>query len=223
LAQNGEDNAVLIAQTGPLKGQRWPIKQDLLIGRENDCDIVIPSRQVSRSHARFTPTEEGVLLEDLGSKNGTHINGKPLVEPVLLQDGDIIQIALAQLFVFISSDATMPLDGTQAELVEESPRLLRLEKRSRRVWIGDVEVLPPLSVSQYSLLELLYDRQGRVIDRKELIENVWGEEDAIGVSEQALDALIRRLRDRLATIDPVHVYIVTVRGHGLRLDNPPWD
>ena len=55
---------------------------------------------------------------------------------------------------------------------------------------------------------------------KQLVEDVWGEEDAIGVSEQALDALVRRLRDRLASIDPGHAYVVTVRGHGLRLDNP---
>ncbi len=223
MAQNIEDNPVLIAQTGPLNGQRWPIKDILLVGREDVCEIVIPSRQVSRSHARITLTPQGVLLEDLGSKNGTHINGKPLQEPIYLQDGDIIQIALAQLFVYISSDATMPLDGRQDNLVAEMPRRLRLEKRSRRVWIGNTEVLPPLSVSQYSLLELLYDRQERVIDRKDLIENVWGEEDAVGVSEQALDALIRRLRDRLASIDPTHPYIVTVRGHGLRLDNPPME
>ena len=37
----------------------------------------------------------------------------------------------------------------------------------------------------------------------------------------ALDALIRRLRDRLASLDPTHQYIATVRGHGIRLDNPP--
>lgn len=219
--QSFEDKPVLIAQTGPLNGQRWPIRDTLLLGREEECEIVIPSRQVSRSHARLTASDDGVLLEDLGSKNGTHINGKLLEEPVYLQDGDVIQIALAQLFVFISSDATMPLDADQANLINNAPRLLRLEKRSRRVWIGDVEVLPPLSLSQYSLLELLYDRQGRVIERKELIENVWGEEDAIGVSEQALDALIRRLRDRLAAVDPTHPFIITVRGHGLRLDNPP--
>jgi DNA-binding response OmpR family regulator len=50
---------------------------------------------------------------------------------------------------------------------------------------------------------------------------VWGEEQAIDVSEQALDALVRRLRDRLATVDPNHSFIITIRGHGLRLDNPP--
>ena len=47
-----------------------------------------------------------------------------------------------------------------------------------------------------------------------------GEEDAVDVTNQALDALVRRLRDRLAMIDPTHQYLVTVRGHGLRMENP---
>ena len=42
----------------------------------------------------------------------------------------------------------------------------------------------------------------------------------MGVSEQAIDALVRRLRDRLAEVDGSHQYIVTVRGHGFKLDNP---
>jgi DNA-binding response OmpR family regulator len=49
--------------------------------------------------------------------------------------------------------------------------------------------------------------------------NVWSEEEALGVSEQAIDALVRRLRDRIAAVDPDHAYIVTVRGHGFRFDN----
>jgi DNA-binding response OmpR family regulator len=40
------------------------------------------------------------------------------------------------------------------------------------------------------------------------------------VSDQALDALIRRLRERIAALDPEREYISTVRGHGIRLDNP---
>jgi DNA-binding response OmpR family regulator len=101
------------------------------------------------------------------------------------------------------------------------PRLLRVDKRSRRVWIGSDELLPPLSVSQYQLLELLSDNPERVVTRAELIQAVWGKDDVIGISEQALDALIRRLRDRLATINSSHQFLITVRGHGLRLDNPP--
>ena len=59
-----------------------------------------------------------------------------------------------------------------------------------------------------------------MVPRSDVIQAVWGEENAIAVSDQALDALVRRLRDRLAEFDPLHQYIVTVRGHGIRLENP---
>jgi len=220
MEQNESGYPLLIAQNGPLSGKRWTIQGSMILGRENDCDITVPNRQVSRNHARLSIIDNGVLLEDLGSKNGTHRNGKPIEEPVLLQDGDTIQIALAQQFVFVSSDETMPLDISQAISTQPQEFYLRLDKRSRRVWIMEEEIIPPLSAAQFGLLEALYDRQGRVLERYEVIETVWGEKDAIDVSEQALDALVRRLRDRIAQIDPNHVYIITVRGHGLRLDNP---
>jgi DNA-binding response OmpR family regulator len=70
-------------------------------------------------------------------------------------------------------------------------------------------------------LELLFDNQERVVSRDELASIVWKDQEAIEVSEQALDALIRRLRERLTSIDPDFTYIATVRGHGLRLTNPP--
>lgn len=224
MALETEDFPSLIAQTGPLNGQRWAIKGDVIVGRDDSCNVVIQNRQVSRYHARFVNLPQGVQLEDLGSKNGTHINGHEVVEPVILQDGDVIQIAYAQQFVYLSSDSTVPLElpPEKQTAVNRASRLLRLDKRSRRVWIGDEELLPPLSVSQYQLLELLYDNPERVISRTELVQVVWGKEDVVGISEQALDALIRRLRDRLAAINPEHQFLVTVRGHGLRLDNPSY-
>ena len=151
MEKNNEEAAVLVAQTGPLNGQRWPIKSSAIVGREATCEIVVPDRQVSRHHARVSLTDQGYQLEDLGSKNGTHYNGQPLETPVLLRDGDIIQIALAQQFIFLSSDATVPLDADEIDFQAllpvqkqaSQPRTrLRLEKRSRRVWIGDQEVVP---------------------------------------------------------------------------------
>jgi DNA-binding response OmpR family regulator len=99
-------------------------------------------------------------------------------------------------------------------------RRLYLDTRSRRVWLGGKELVPPLSVPQFRLLQILYEQEGKVVERQDLINYIWGEEEAVGVSEQAFDALVRRLRDRLSLIDPRHVLIVTVRGHGLRLENP---
>ncbi len=218
----GDDTPILIAHGGPLNGQQWMLRASLLIGRENTCDIVVPDRQVSRHHARFVLQKDGVYLEDLGSKNGTHYNGARITKQTLLLDGDMIQIALAQEFTFVSADATIPLEDKNKLRTGKNPlqAKLRMLKLSRQVWIGEQEITPPLSVAQFSMLEILYEQEGRVVSRKNLTSGVWGEDEAPDVSDQALDALIRRLRDRLAEIDAKHDFIITVRGHGLRLDNP---
>lgn len=216
MALSNEEYPMLVAQEGPLNNQRWPLARTVVLGRDSTCDIVIPDRQVSRYHARITPTQEGMILEDLGSKNGTHCNGTALAAPLVLQDGDMVQIALAQTFQYLTSDATMPLSDLAGR-----PGRLMVDARSRRVWISQQQLVPPLSAQQFKLLWLLYENQGQVISRPDLISVVWGEDQSAGVSDQALDALIRRLRDRLASLDPSHQFIVTVRGHGVRLDNPP--
>jgi len=221
MERQGAEFPILIGQTGPLNGQRWAIRGSMTLGRDAACDIVIPDRQVSRYHARLVYTPGGVLLEDLASKNGTYCNGTRVVEPVTMQDGDMIQIALIQHFVFLSSDATVPLSGDIPLPVEWEHRRLVMDLQSRRVWILGREVLPPLSMPQFRLLQVLYEHAGNVVPRDQLVREVWGSEEAIGVSEQALDALIRRVRERLAMLDPKHNYLTTVRGHGLRLDNPP--
>jgi len=215
----GAEPPVLIGQTGPLNGQRWHIEQVMVLGRDETCDVVIADRQVSRFHARLTPTEDGVLLEDLGSKNGTFQNGSRIEDPVMLSDGDLVQVSLIQHFVYLSSDATVPLAMDALPEKPHSKQQLYLDTRSRRVWINGMELVPPLSVPQFRLLQILYEQEGKVVERQDLINYIWGEEEAVGVSEQAFDALVRRLRDRLALVNPRHAFITTVRGHGLRLDN----
>jgi DNA-binding winged helix-turn-helix (wHTH) protein len=211
-----QDFPVLVAQNGPLMGERWPLDHPLVMGREPGCDVLIPDRQVSRFHARLTPGASGVVLEDLGSKNGTHYAGSRISAPMVLQDGDMFQVALAQEFQFLSSDATMPLETGPVR----NGRLL-LDMRSRQVWVNQQQMTPPLSALQFHLLWVLYQHQEQVVTRPDLVSEVWGDEQSNGVTDQALDALIRRLRDRLAEMDPSHAYIVTVRGHGLMLENPP--
>jgi len=211
---NLEEAPLLVAQSGPLKGQRWTLSKPHLIGRESTCDVVVPDRMVSRFHAKLTPIQGGMQLEDLGSKNGTHRNGTIVTGKVNLVDGDTVQIALCQQFVFVTSDATMPLAEGNADTGR-----LRMDLRSRRVWVKDIALDPPLSALQFHVLQVLYERQGQVISREQLVSSSWGDEQAVGVSDQALDALLRRLRDRIAEIDPTRPYIVTIRGHGIKLDN----
>ena len=219
MAESGPEVPALISQSGKPNGARWILdRRVMVIGRSPECDVVIPDRQVSRRHARLRRTEEGYLLEDLRSKNGTFVNGVPVEEPVLLRDGDVVQVALAAKIVFVGTEATMPLAGGGASGMESGK--LRMDPQAHRVWVGQVELDPPLSPPQYKLLELLCRRSGRVVTRDEIVEAVWPETGGEGVSEQAIDALVRRLRDRLAELDREHAYLVTVRGHGFRLDNP---
>ena len=98
------------------------------------------------------------------------------------------------------------------------PALIELDEARREVFIGGRPLEPPLSPAQFELLRLLYQARGRTVSREEIVEAVWGEEAAGGVTDQALDALVRRLRRRLAELAPGQELIVTVRGHGFRLN-----
>jgi DNA-binding response OmpR family regulator len=104
-------------------------------------------------------------------------------------------------------------------LFEEPQPGLYMDLESKRVWVAGQELDPPLSPAQYRLLELLYQEPGRVYSRDEVVEAVWPADDRAGISEQAIDALARRLRERLVEADPTTPYVVTVRGHGFRVEN----
>lgn len=213
------EQPVILADKGPLKGMQWPLNDALTIGRDEASDIVIPDRQVSRAHARISASAEGFWLEDLGSKNGTYLNEQLINGTHELHEGDEFRIAFAQTFLFLSADTTLPL----SELPEEFQQafVLRLDEAAKRVWVRGVELEPPLSAQQFNLLAALYHKPSEVLTREELIQVVWGEEEGSWVTEQAFDALVRRLRERINQIDPGYEYIVTVRGHGLRFENQP--
>lgn len=210
------DQPVLVMSEGELANQQWTIKADeFLIGRGGDCDLVLPERQVSRHHVKILREDGGFVLQDLGSKNGTHLNGNQVTGRARIQDGDEIQIALCVKLMFIGTGATLPLtfDPPKPE------RALVINEAERSISIKGTRLSPPLSLAQFRLLQLLEDADGAVCSRDEIVEVVWPGTEGLGVSEQAIDALIRRLRDRLAELDS-HNYVVTVRGHGFRMDNP---
>lgn len=209
---------MVILYEGDEPDQCWPIDREAMtIGREPDCDICLQDRQVSRRHAIIRRQPEHYVIEDCGSKNGTYINGQAVVGERTLQDGDEIQVALRFKLTFVDAGATTPLF-----FEDEQPRTggLLLDKQGRRVWVRGQELDPPLSLAQYRLLELLYDHAGNVCSRDDIIRAVWSDAEEEGVSEQAIDALARRLRERLGEQDQEWQYIVTVRGHGFRLENP---
>lgn len=209
----GEKPALVISQ-GTYMGQRWVLDMEtLVIGREVGCDVVLPERQISRQHVKIKRADDSYVVEDLESTNGTWVNGEPLKGERPLHDGDVIDLAQAVKLHFVESEATAPINPGVL-----TGGKLRLDRESRRVFVGSKEITPPLSLPQYRLLELLFDAKGAVCTRDQVIKSVWPDVQSEGVSEQAIDALVRRLRDRIAEIDPDGQYIVTVRGHGFRVE-----
>jgi len=223
MKQTNQNIPIIFAHDGPLKGDNWVVEKELIIGRDMDCDITISDRQVSRFHAKFEPNKDRqVRIVDLDSKNGTYVNGERINGSYVLGDGDAIKIALIQELIFISSDATLPLDIRTIQPKSKTQKLF-IDEKARRIWIGEKELIPPLSVPQYKLLTLLYQSESTAVSREKIVRAVWSEDEAVGVTEQALDALVRRLRTRLIKNDPTHEYIVTIRGVGFIFENDSFD
>src|SRR4030067_1160394 len=131
-----------IETAAPRRGTPGPLPPHrFLMGRGRECDIVAPDRQISRQHARISRTADGVQVEDLGSKNGTHVNGVRIEGPTALQDGDVVQVAFTLELVFVAHDATLPLEGPGFGRVGR----LRMDARSHQVWLAGKENSPPLS------------------------------------------------------------------------------
>lgn len=94
-------NYQLTVKTGPTPGQIFILdKPELSIGREAGNEMVVSDADVSRKHARLILQGNAYLVEDLGSTNGTFVNGERIAEPVLLNPGDIVTLGDAVELIY---------------------------------------------------------------------------------------------------------------------------
>ena len=77
-----------------------------VVGRDRDCAVRVDSAALSRRHARIVVTRAETTIEDLGSKNGTEVNGERITRPVTLKDSDQIQVGSLTMTYRISD--TLP-------------------------------------------------------------------------------------------------------------------
>ncbi len=101
------DDAALVIHEGAGAGSEHPVDGELILGRElGSADLVIDDPGVSRRHARVMPDNGGVIVEDLGSSNGTYVNGERISGPVELGAGDEVQLGATILGVEGGTAAT---------------------------------------------------------------------------------------------------------------------
>ena len=113
--------ARLIAIAGSQAGRKFKIGDHSVLGRGSDATVTLEDPEVSRSHARISKSDVGAyLLEDLGSKNGTQVNGLPITRH-LLSFGDKIQVGPHVMLLFA------PFDPIEDQLLQRQ----RLEALGR--------------------------------------------------------------------------------------------
>ncbi len=128
----------LIMRSGPTPGAAFTLEGDQMsIGRDSTNDIVINDAEISRRHARLTFQGGKFVLEDLGSTNGTFVNGQRLAGPRVLKAGEVVSFGEQIVLVFEAS--TFDPAATVA-----SPRAAAIPSVSRPV------TPPPPPPSEYS-------------------------------------------------------------------------
>jgi DNA-binding response OmpR family regulator len=190
----------------PLRAER------VVLGRAAECDIVVEGRLVSRQHAVIARAGASFILEDLDSHNGTSVNGHHLTGPLILRDGERIELGGVGRLTFVDGDATSTRPQAPAAGVW-------LDLAAQDVWVDGQRLNPPLSPAQFNLLQALLERQDQVCTRNDIIAAVWPDA-ADGVSDEAIDALIKRVRARLAEAPGGQRYLTPLRGRALMLHSP---
>jgi len=113
---------VIIAGIGS-EGKRISVNgSPIHIGSADDNDLVIPDKAVSARHCRFEPGESGLVIRDLGSRNGTFVNGVRVIT-ALLSEGAMVRVGRTTLRIVARSDRGL---GKPEEMVAESPAMLEI-------------------------------------------------------------------------------------------------
>ena len=91
----------------------YPITGSLVIGRAEDADVQIPHPRVSRHHASLVPTPGGLMFMDLGSANGSRVNGREIEPrvPVAVRAGDVLALAECEIRIGDAAGGTGPAAG----------------------------------------------------------------------------------------------------------------
>ncbi|MFW6135973.1 MAG: FHA domain-containing protein [Chloroflexota bacterium] len=177
------------------------------IGRAVENDVVVTSRRVSREHTRLRREGWRVILEDLGSTNGTFLNGERVLNPVQLRDEDRIRVGDVS-FVFHDPAITIRETPFPELEVDVAGGVVRLDRR--RI---------DLSAKEFALLAYLYKRRGQVCSKDEIGLAVWPEYGG-DVYDYQVENLVHRLRQEIEVDPSDPQLLVTVRGLGYKLLAP---
>ena len=127
--------------SGKYQGGEFPLRphREIIIGRSSDLDMVLVEDMVSRKHAKITTDETTVTIQDLGSTNGTFVNGEK-VRKADLKDGDRILIGTSIIkIVFVDGEATSSISENEAR---NKMAVAANKKAAPKSMAGSIEEIP---------------------------------------------------------------------------------
>lgn len=143
----------LVMRSGPTPGAAFSLEgQQINVGRDSTNEIVINDAEISRRHARLTLQGAQYVLEDVGSTNGTFINGQRLTGPRALKPGDVVSFGeqIMMIFEATSFDVGATVASPRASAVPSAPRPMMPPPPPPTEYVGSVPVspntLPPATV-----------------------------------------------------------------------------
>jgi len=83
---------LVVVKSDTLAGQRYSIGAPAVVGRSQEADIIVDDSYASDFHFRIGQQEGRIVVNDLGSTNGTYVNGRRVTTPTSLSKGDSVQI-----------------------------------------------------------------------------------------------------------------------------------
>lgn len=104
---------VMRGVSGPTFGKTFGVTGTLTLGRSAECDIAIPSDEISRHHAKLQVVADGVMVEDMGSANGTFVNNQRVLVPTLMKHGDELRLDTVR-FMLMSPTAEVAAAAQRA-------------------------------------------------------------------------------------------------------------
>jgi len=171
------DTPTLRLQITPAEGAPfdYPLRGDtLVVGRAMDADLTLSDPFLSRRHSRFFRTGTDLFVEDLGSRNGTIVNGQAIQQATLVRPGDVVKISNSVIAVLADAPARPPepaddfLDGTvfrrASELLDRQSAPAAANAADLRRYAERLKLLNEVhqalgrSLTLEELLELILDR-----------------------------------------------------------------
>ena len=188
----------------------------VIAGNSDAVDIKLENRFVSRRHFQFRFDSDVFYISDLGSTNGTYLNGNKLNpnEDHILRDGDMIGLGVDEVILIFSGPVgTVRIDtAVIARASRGDDGDLVVDSSSRDVWVRDKK-LPSLPRKEFDILECLFQNRGQAVSRDDIAAAGWPERPD-DVPNADIDQYIRRLRRKIEENPSKPEIILTRHGYG---------